>query len=998
MHISLAEFFPKYPDIEDSVLNPYSKDFNEVIYNKKEFNELKLDRAEDKPADGGLYKHQQVISRFLSSHTPYTGLLLLHDMGTGKTCSLFGATEQIKREGVFKRAFIMTRNPRLLKNLKHELAYVCTQNVYSPEEQGLTDQEKIQRINKSTSVFYSFVSFDAIKKTLKVLTDAQIIAMYSNSVFGIDEVHNLKLYGEGTNSSSEDYNQIHRLLHVAKNIKVLLMSGTPMTDHPSEIAHMLNLILPLEKQLPTGKNFTDRFIYTENGISYIRNEEKAFLKGIMKGRVSYLKPMMSDVEVSYEGSVYAGLQLFKVDPSKMGDVQATAYKVALKKDSALGATDDVHSDDEDDVEGDAKKSRTAGVYSNSRQATLFVFPDGSYGSTGFRKYVRKLETKRVGGKGKKISYKLTDEFKKELKGCTNAETIANIRRYGATYADTIASILANRHTLHFIYGKLIEGSGNILFGCLLELVGYTHGSIGDTRARLTYFNVTKKLYSDDQIKAILNYYSACKNKNGAMSNVLISSKILAEGFTIKNVQRIHVLTPHWNFSELAQAIARGIRLNAHNDLIADGQKPHIKIFLHVAIAEGVKSLDLDKYIISERKDVAMKDVERLIKEAAFDCALFRDRNMTPNLKDYSRECEYKRCEYQCDGITTYEITQDYTTYNLYYSEKQVDDVIHNIKLFFNTQFATKVDHMLELYKGLGFETFTILKAISTMIDRNHEIRNRYNIVCYLREENNVLFIIDNISYSAVFSQCSYTKFLAVKDSMTYDEAFNDMCLAEIRRRPANAGKYLDVLAPILKKYMCEEVIDRKLDSELADIVRCHFDINRNNYTIDGNVYRVGGEIVETVKAPSPVREQIVEAEHGYSGKYNDEFFCIKKHEEVTDTRAKPTGRTCPSSWRVEQLCRIVVELKIPYENASQKFTNIKTMSKAAVLAGLEDTKLSSHMAEFSVLELEDLRRVLYFASSSKQLNCDAIRKYFTDNGLLVRDETCGNPGVKRTKE
>jgi hypothetical protein len=33
------------------------------------------------------------------------------------------------------------------------------------------------------------------------------------------------------------------------------MSGTPMRDNAENIADVMNLLLPLDKQLPTGKSF-----------------------------------------------------------------------------------------------------------------------------------------------------------------------------------------------------------------------------------------------------------------------------------------------------------------------------------------------------------------------------------------------------------------------------------------------------------------------------------------------------------------------------------------------------------------------------------------------------------------------------------------------------------------------------------------------------------------------------------------------------------------------
>jgi len=80
-------------------LNPYEEDFYQAIFRKKEFYDEKLPKIEDFPDQAGvLMKQQKLVARFLSSYTPYDSLLLMHFMGTGKTCTSVGVIEQIKKE------------------------------------------------------------------------------------------------------------------------------------------------------------------------------------------------------------------------------------------------------------------------------------------------------------------------------------------------------------------------------------------------------------------------------------------------------------------------------------------------------------------------------------------------------------------------------------------------------------------------------------------------------------------------------------------------------------------------------------------------------------------------------------------------------------------------------------------------------------------------------------------------------------------------------------
>ena len=71
------------------------------------------------------------------------------------------------------------------------------------------------------------------------MTDETIRDEYSNLVIVIDEAHHLHI----KESKKNAYSQIYRMLHLVKNCKVILMTGTPMVDSPSEIASLMNLIL-----------------------------------------------------------------------------------------------------------------------------------------------------------------------------------------------------------------------------------------------------------------------------------------------------------------------------------------------------------------------------------------------------------------------------------------------------------------------------------------------------------------------------------------------------------------------------------------------------------------------------------------------------------------------------------------------------------------------------------------------------------------------------------
>ena len=51
-----------------------------------------------------LLAHQELVRRYINSHTPYRGLLLYHGLGSGKTCSSIAIAENMKE---YKKIIVM---------------------------------------------------------------------------------------------------------------------------------------------------------------------------------------------------------------------------------------------------------------------------------------------------------------------------------------------------------------------------------------------------------------------------------------------------------------------------------------------------------------------------------------------------------------------------------------------------------------------------------------------------------------------------------------------------------------------------------------------------------------------------------------------------------------------------------------------------------------------------------------------------------------------------
>ena len=793
MELDIVNFLPKYPNIEqfeidEDILNPYDENFYPAIYNKKEFYDNRLEAVELVPKNPGtLMKHQKLISRFLSSNTLYDGLLLLHEMGTGKSCSAVGVVEQIRKEGFFRGALYLAKGDALINNFINELIFKCTDGRYIPNEyEDISDLKKVHRKKKAIKDYYQTNTFETFAKKIKAKkSDAELEKWckdegFNNITIIIDEVHNLRMktYSdipdeEGKKSSLNVYDEFWRFLHAVKDCKILLMSGTPMKDGVDEIASVMNLILPKDKQLPSGKEFVEEFFDENDKLFILKTSSINKLKKVFKGRVSYLKAMQSSVKKVFSGKRHNDtLNHLIVEEDKMSDFQTKNYNLAYEADG-----------------------KNKGVWSNSRQASLFVFPDDKedpnpdpdyvgWGKKGFAKYIttKRIKTLIDDGKEKKTKYsyslsrKLRDKIKVSEKDTTD-EMLTRLYNFSSKYSESIKTILQAQKDGKsvFVYNEFVTGSGLILFGLLLELFGFSRASglEQENNKKARYATLTSETSTDKQINIIAQRFNKPDNMHGKVIQIIIGSRKISEGFTFKNVQVVDIHTPWFNYSETSQAIARGYRLGSHKDLISAGFDPQITIYQRVSLpADGEKtSIDLDMYKISEEKDISIKGVERIMKESAWDCALTYRRNLVTGY-DNKRECDYTDCNYICDG--TFGIPEtpeqlDYSSFNLKYDDINIQFLIDSLTRLFRVAFRFDFDTICGFFET--FSKFEVLSALRMMIVESKKIVNKYGFISYLKEDKNIFFLVDSLSAS---STDYYSEYPNLKNSITFNQVVDSL--------------------------------------------------------------------------------------------------------------------------------------------------------------------------------------------------------------------------------
>jgi len=832
--MEIVDFLPKYPELQNVSFSPYDENFYQAIFRKKEFNENRLTGDETFPKQIGMStKYQKTIARYLSSHTPYNSLLVIHAPGSGKTCSAISAIELIKSEkSTINGALVLASSERLIVNFQNEIANKCTAGDYLTDDylSANTDRKRTIRLNKAVSTFYAFDTFRKLAKAYKERPEA-IAEKYSNKIIVIDEVHNIRIQSE-EKDSKETYHLIHEFLHAVKNVKILCLSATPMKDGISEIASVMNLITPMDKQLPTGKEFDQEFLVEKKDVLVVRKDKVNKLKEIFKGRISFLKEEIApDVKKvflgSKEESQELGLKFLQVKAVRMSPFQTNSYQKALALDT------------------DTKKS---GIFNNSIEASLFVYPDGTWGDEGYKKYRTVSKTML----GENIdSFSFFNEQRASV--ITDDEMLQRIEKLSSLYATVIRNII-NTKGKCFVFCTVLRGSGAKVFNYLLSLLG------------IKSVVVSSESHTKKELDDLIKKFNSPKNFQGKNIKVIIGTKVLGEGYSFSDIKFEAILTPHWNYTETFQALARGIRLGSHNYLKqADAvwaEDPKINILQIVNLPEKDSntkfSILLHMYKTSEDKDISIKNMLRILIESAMDCSLNYLRNHV-NEATYNNqpECEYLSCNYKCDGIKeelyngvvdSLEEEIDYSTYNLYYldvytkkifqrietlfrkfeqislkniidnlsdefSEIQIsialkqltegemgtpvdkdkillfrdfkntymqDDLLYKliyiIEQIFLTTFKTTFDSIyssVEKYKMADVSEFTILTSVNKMINDQILLKNKYGISCYLKESEGSYFLIESFEENVNnILQLSFAEYYTKNINICVDPSFS----------------------------------------------------------------------------------------------------------------------------------------------------------------------------------------------------------------------------------
>ena len=171
-----------------------------------------------------------------------------------------------------------------------------------------------------------------------------------------------------------------------------------------------------------------------------------------------------------------------------------------------------------------------------------------------------------------------------------------LRESSAKYMEMIQDINDNDgKVLIYSQFRTLEGVG--MLSVYLDMLGFSNVSYNKTGTTVK-FNLNKEkvnymIYDLDKEVANeqIKAFNSKENINGEKIKILIITLSGSEGISLKNVRNVLIMEPHWNWAIIKQVIGRAVRDGSHLDLPLDKRNVKTYIYLTSATNEQIKKND-----------------------------------------------------------------------------------------------------------------------------------------------------------------------------------------------------------------------------------------------------------------------------------------------------------------------------------------------------------------------------------------------------------------------
>lgn len=673
----------------------------------------------------GMRPQQQFLKDYMAPSEIVKGLLIYHNLGSGKSRTAIEIVKQYFQYGLDVVIFC----PASLKgNWLGQINQWDAANAMDIDLQG----------NPSSKGRYHLVSYNASNTVEKFMAMKSIL---NKSVVIIDEVHNfISNMVKTTCKRHQLYSEFMSL-----NSKIICLSATPMINNPYEVALLFNILKGYMYDLK-GSRYTlfPSEKYTFDHL-YVSGQNKMAFMWRINGHVSYFYG--NNLDASYPRVVS-----HEIIKTVMSDHQATHYRNLRQKEAK-----------EESFKGRGDNTDIPQSYkTKTRQASNFVFPPGVkrpsprdtsitdqsyrptlpisgvwtaeqqsvisqllasvddsncewYGNTliAFRQKYKQAESvyeslvllselisnsNLTAIQALSIVFKDCDDLFIQsyntglsqsyddakgfiMKSMVNQAQYLNpsdkliecSSKYKAMFDNIFPEFVINgSNGLCLIYSNFNEMEGLAIVALILQQLGYTRLTADQCLAADGKPIVSGKRYmiysgevDDVERNIIKTVFCSPENMHGEICKFFLGTSAAAEGLDLKYVQQVHIIEPHWHMVRIEQVIGRARRYRSHIGLPEDEQFVHVFQY-HSVLPTNASESD-DEGISADNTDEHIFELA-IKKKATNDIFL-------QHIKNGAVDCNILLTQNKTDdNIINCVSTNTYKTvlYNINYNNDSID--------------------------------------------------------------------------------------------------------------------------------------------------------------------------------------------------------------------------------------------------------------------------------------------------------------------------------------
>ncbi len=568
-----------------------------------------------------LRKYQQFVGEYLNNESPYNSILVYHGLGTGKSATAINVYNILYNASPKWNLFILLKT--------------------SLKESWLAEIKTFIDNNEMQNNIY-IIGYDSPNSYNQYIEKKKMANPVYNSLYIIEEAHNFinSVYSNVKQGIFKNavslYDAILQDKKEKPETRVVLLSGTPMINKPFELSLLFNLLRP--DTFPTNEEeFNKLFVNSEEHMGLNKSMKNLFQRRIL-GLVSY-----------YYGSTpdyFAESKYYSVN-AEMSTYQYEKYLKAQKLEDEITLNM-------------LKKNKKSSLFRTyTRQATNFVFPNNIERPRPSDFKLTELEIiENTGDERKKKEYQnKINKYILDFKKLLNEQDLLD-KKNNHTIDNDIESYINSNITYEEFNKDLKKKSlvYNLLYNCSTKYVCAALTILRNPGTGLVYANYVK-VEGLEMFKIYLSYFNFGTNKkynyvefhsevgdikqryegmklfnninniDGSKYKLILISAAGTEGLNLKNTRHVHILDPYWNETRIIQVIGRAIRLCSHVDLPIKDRKVNIYRYHSIYKKSNKKLVDHSIECVAKKKHEIENSFLEAIKEAAIDCALYKNHNM-----------------------------------------------------------------------------------------------------------------------------------------------------------------------------------------------------------------------------------------------------------------------------------------------------------------------------------------------------------------------------------